>query len=539
MSAEEKQQLLNRTNKEGKTSLHIAFEKNNQDAVRELMSAGASLTTGGEGESNPLHLAAEYDSAKSVSSAYNKKNGFIFCEAAENPDHIRFVDALNTRNKGGFTPVMVSVRKKYLESATSLLSAGADPNIAHPETGDTALHYAADLGYVKMVKALIIFFADVKATNKEGKTPLDVARDSSAEKKDKCVRTLEEVTNLLDEVVSKISDQFRPSRVSQDTTFLLSIDGGGSRSLVSCHTLITLYKRMKQLQPKCGPLGAYFDYVAGTSGGAILGLGLTHANTSPELCRSLCFKFAEDVCGGTPTFPPETMNACLKESYGDELSFASSEKPRAIIMSVRNDRNPTELHLFRNYGDQKETEMMVWEVARCSSAAPVYFTAYQDKYVDGGVMANNPTLDAMTEIIDQGDREKENVKICLVVSIGTGKPPSSDVESQDIHVPKLSDILGSISNAYETVSGFVNLLNTFISQSTQADGQEVTRARAWCKSIDAPFFRLSPSLSRPCDLSESRKGRLIQLMFEAHLYMLRNAEQVDTVAKILLSRGMR
>ena len=37
---------------------------------------------------------------------------------------------------------------------------------------------------------------------------------------------------------------------------------------------------------------------------------------------------------------------------------------------------------------------MVWEAARASSAAPVYFHPFKEIYVDGGVMANNPTLDA-------------------------------------------------------------------------------------------------------------------------------------------------
>ena len=40
---------------------------------------------------------------------------------------------------------------------------------------------------------------------------------------------------------------------------------------------------------------------------------------------------------------------------------------------------------------------LVWKVARYTSAAPVFF-AECDNYVDGGVVANNPTTFALPEI---------------------------------------------------------------------------------------------------------------------------------------------
>ena len=39
----------------------------------------------------------------------------------------------------------------------------------------------------------------------------------------------------------------------------------------------------------------------------------------------------------------------------------------------------------------------MWRAARCSGAAPSYFRA-MDRYIDGGLIANNPTLDVLTEI---------------------------------------------------------------------------------------------------------------------------------------------
>ena len=40
---------------------------------------------------------------------------------------------------------------------------------------------------------------------------------------------------------------------------------------------------------------------------------------------------------------------------------------------------------------------LVWKVARYTTAGPTYFTEC-DNYVDGGVMANNPCMEAWLEI---------------------------------------------------------------------------------------------------------------------------------------------
>ena len=42
--------------------------------------------------------------------------------------------------------------------------------------------------------------------------------------------------------------------------------------------------------------------------------------------------------------------------------------------------------------------MHLWYALRCSSAAPSYFTSVEGKYVDGGLMANNPTQVLMQQV---------------------------------------------------------------------------------------------------------------------------------------------
>ena len=43
------------------------------------------------------------------------------------------------------------------------------------------------------------------------------------------------------------------------------------------------------------------------------------------------------------------------------------------------------------------TEQLIWRAGRCSGAAPTYFRAC-GRFLDGGLIANNPSLDLLTEI---------------------------------------------------------------------------------------------------------------------------------------------
>jgi calcium-independent phospholipase A2 len=65
----------------------------------------------------------------------------------------------------------------------------------------------------------------------------------------------------------------------------------------------------------------------------------------------------------------------------------------------------------------------VWKVARYTSAAPVYFTECDD-YVDGGVLANNPSDYGLTAIQNFHRMKGCKLDIACVLSIGTGTFPA-------------------------------------------------------------------------------------------------------------------
>ena len=141
---------------------------------------------------------------------------------------------------------MLAVKKGYLNSAVSLAAAGANPNICHHETGNTALHFAAEAGNQILVKLLLVFGVDLKPKNKAGKTPLLLARSSGGPDAATCVKALEEIAAYEDKK-SKLSNSFQPGSFPEDSTFLLGMDGGGVRGLIICQTLIALTTQMKQL----------------------------------------------------------------------------------------------------------------------------------------------------------------------------------------------------------------------------------------------------------------------------------------------------
>lgn len=84
-----------------------------------------------------------------------------------------------------------------------------------------------------------------------------------------------------------------------------------------------------------------------------------------------------------------------------------------MVMGLLADRFPPDLHIFRNYvlpvteeppahasmfhAVTAPTEQLVWRAARASGAAPTFFRAC-GRFLDGGLISNNPTLDALTEI---------------------------------------------------------------------------------------------------------------------------------------------
>ena len=531
ISEEDKHKFLHATNADGKAAIHCAFEQNDPDIVRCLIESGADLTMSakdGDG-SNPFHLAAQADGAQSIHAVNH--GGKDFTSKRPNSEKQNLQKALDAFNKNGFTPLMVAVMSDNTDCAVALLQAQANPNVQHVESGNTAIHYAAEKCNAVILKALIVFGGDISIKNKAGQIPLDIALKASKGDTKVCVETLQKIADLTKEAAKAYAAASKLPAIDPDAVFLMCLDGGGVRGLLSLQILMAIRNRMKQIQPDCAPFQDYFDYLAGTSIGGLITLASSALNASLEESRADLFKVVDYVFPTKPTFTLEAADGIAKGTFGLKMKISEIKSPRIIVHTVEANVNPPILHKVCNFGANK-SDWHVWEAGRATTAAPIYFPPHKERYIDGGVMANNPTLSAMTEVVQAAVEEKKQAKFGLVVSIGTGYGPSLPVKDVGMYVPSLTTLL----NIPSTLSALGSVMNLFIGQSTSSDGEVVDCARAWCTSVGAQYFRLSPLLSTPIDLAEYKKPPIVQMLYEGVIFGLTNASDIDTIARIILTR---
>ena len=211
---------------------------------------------------------------------------------------------------------------------------------------------------------------------------------------------------------------------------ILSIDGGGICGILPSSLLAELETRFL----RGNSIAAHFDLIAGTSTGGIIALGLAHGLTATTIRN-----FYMDR--GNRVFPnPNALirlwhkaRRVLKHAYDnkglhEELLSIFGEttlgdaRTRLCIPSFEGIHGDIWLFKTPHHPDYKKDrfERMV-NVALATSAAPTYLSAISNNgYVmlDGGLWANNPVMNAVTEALSCFDIERHQVQI---LSLGCGE----------------------------------------------------------------------------------------------------------------------
>jgi uncharacterized protein len=228
---------------------------------------------------------------------------------------------------------------------------------------------------------------------------------------------------------------------------LLALDGGGIRGLITIEVLGGIEKH---LQSRLGRdetfvLADYFDYIGGTSTGAIiatclaLGMRVDRVRAFYEQSGAEMFDKARIRRRFKWKFEDEKLSARLRREIGAATTLGGDELRTLLLIVMRNATTDSPWPLSNNpaakYNDRSRPacnlDLPLWQLVRASTAAPTYFPSEVIDvgapepfvFVDGGVTVyNNPAflLFLMATL--------ESYRLCwaagrermLLVSVGTG-----------------------------------------------------------------------------------------------------------------------
>jgi len=187
----------------------------------------------------------------------------------------------------------------------------------------------------------------------------------------------------------------------------LALDGGGVFGVGQASIL----SQVKDLDK--------FDFVAGTSVGAIVGASIATKIDQAQFMDFFLEKAPKIFAGYTwkrfnpftPRYSDKELNAALKSLFPGKLKDV-----KVPLFITAADLNRETLKVFFS-GDSEDGELWLWEVVRMAVAAEGYFLPWKG-LADGGPFANNPAMVATVGSIAKLGVSLSELELC---SIGTGE----------------------------------------------------------------------------------------------------------------------
>ncbi|CAI5451243.1 unnamed protein product [Caenorhabditis angaria] len=481
----------------GNTPLHYAVTKGNLDMTRQLLCLGADPNKLNHFKESPRHIAARFSEKQK---AVDMVRSLIIC-GAKTCD-VGFVGcAFGCMNREG-----IGAYRAHITSEDE-----------------------------KIKNAQVAKDATTGAYEFELDPDTHVLNEAYAEKNE--VRDFPHKMAL--ERVKEKLEQLAKKQDKSNIVNVLALDGGGIRGLVTVQMLIALEKYLDK------PLIEYFDWIGATSTGSyIMSTLLVGQNIRQAQRYYLQFKDLLFDSWKRP-YDANILEGLMKRLFGENLKMGEVKYPKIFCTTVRADTFPVQLDLCRSYrlpltdkendelGFKDPNELTLWKACRRSSAAPTYFSASEGKYIDGGMISNNPTLDLLSEICfwnttcQKSGNNGKVVDIGCVLSVGTGVTPVSPV---DPSVFEMNDLMGLLR-------GIRNLSLVVIDQATATEGAPITRSRSWCHSLGAPYFRLNAPIFKDIILDTNDDLDLAKIMWDSVVYSHTHRKDFEEIANLLKMIG--
>ena len=204
---------------------------------------------------------------------------------------------------------------------------------------------------------------------------------------------------------------------------IITFDGGGVRGSL----MATLVKRLSQQFPN---LLDQVDLFAGTSTGSVVAATLASGCSADTLVsfysqENLKFAFSPSHFNWfRPKYNNEHFGSLLQSHFPGEPRLAQLKHRFVAPAFQLDDRAQQDWYpiFFHNFPGSRYLEQKVTDVCLRSAAAPTIFPSHQG-YVDGGMIANNPSTAAVAIAIAHHEPRLALEDVCMI-SIGTGLSPS-------------------------------------------------------------------------------------------------------------------
>ncbi|MBY0557141.1 MAG: patatin-like phospholipase family protein [Burkholderiaceae bacterium] len=229
---------------------------------------------------------------------------------------------------------------------------------------------------------------------------------------------------------------------------ILTLDGGGIRGLIALEVLAALEQQLaaRSSNPDGFVLADYFDFVAGTSTGAIIAAAIAYGMPVARIqgfyreCGAAMFEPANWLERFHNKYRDEAFSQQLQVVFGAGHTLGNAPLRTLLMMVMRNastdqawcvTNNP---HAKFNL-DQRHPhlDLPLWRLVRASAAAPSYFPPesvqvgeHEFIFIDGGISSyNNPAFRALltATAAPYGVNWATGEQSLLLVSVGTGTVP--------------------------------------------------------------------------------------------------------------------
>jgi len=237
---------------------------------------------------------------------------------------------------------------------------------------------------------------------------------------------------------------------------ILALDGGGIRGIITLEILARIESLLREKSGRQDDfvLADYFDFIAGTSTGAIIGTALSLGMTVTDI-RSFYLETGREMFEQASVlrrfrykYEDTKLSQKLHEVFGPDTTLGSDRLKTLVMAVMRNATTdsfwPVTNNPFARFNQRElpscNLKIPLWQLVRASTAAPCFFPPEVVHigneafiFIDGALTTyNNPAFQAflMATVEPYNLNWPAGEDKILVVSIGTGTNPKANADLQ-------------------------------------------------------------------------------------------------------------